>query len=108
MTTDEIAVALQALVDDAAARGFKEPGARHSQRSPCGLATHTFSLEWGRRGENYEVGFGATPDEAFGKLRDQMARIDDPAAKEIAALYALADAHGYMLTACADQADAAA
>ena len=104
MTTEEIAAALQALVDAAKARGIKEPAALHIHRSPGRLEPHAFALDWP---SGYEAGFGATPAEALAKLRVALTKIGDLRAKELAHLEARASALGYSLTACDPAASAA-
>jgi len=99
MTTEQIAAALQALVDDAKARGINDPAARHTQRSHHGeLATHSFTVEWGGRRNKSEVGFGATPAEALDHLRERMTKVIDPNAEELADMRVRAIALGYSLT----------
>ena len=101
MTTEEIAAALQALVDDAKARGINDPAARHTQRSLGELATHSFTVEWGGRRNKSEVGFGATPAEALDHLRERMTKVIDPDAQELADMRSRASALGYSLTVTA-------
>ena len=104
MTTEEIAAAMNALVDGAKAIGFSNIGVYYSQRRPGLLAEHSFFLEWPC---GSEVGGGATPDEALAALRAALAKVADPRAKEIADLKAHASALGYSLTACDPAASAA-
>jgi len=105
MTTEEIAAAMNALVDGAKALGFSNIGVCYSQRRPGLLTEHSFFLEWPG---GSEIGGGATPDEALAALRAALAKVADPRAKELADLKVRASALGWKMVPCADQATDAA